>query len=126
MASLNSQTQLHNSISQYQDTLAAAANAILFSVKNFNKNITFQGSCKDWESLPSISSDPGDCYWVRETNEIAVWDGVDWVRMDSTSVMPEWHEIPYTFSSPDYPGKPKSEEEKLNDMADALTLLALS
>ena len=122
MASLNSQTQLHNSISQYQDALVGVVNALA-------KNVTLQGSCKDWESLPSISSDLGDCWWIHETNEMAVWNGTHWVRMVATldpGLLPEWQEYPEVLHSPENPFHQKTEEEKLDELADALTLLSIS
>jgi len=107
-------------IYNYQNVLAGTTNAILYSLQNYKKNINFKGSCTS-DKLPLLKrgASEGDCYYCTDTNLIMVWTGTGWVEMPTT--IPD----PGTFEIQD-PEQPKSEEEKLNDIADALTLLALS
>ena len=88
--------------------------------------LIFKGVCSSSEALPN-NPEIGDVFRLDDTLEMVVWTGTYWAPvMDSAQIDKSKWQWQMTSGMAPLPGWPKSEEEKLNDLADALTLLALS
>ena len=88
--------------------------------------LTFKGVCSSSETLPN-NPETGDVFRLDDTQGMVVWTGTYWAPViDSVQIDKSKWQWCITPEMGPMPGWPKSEKEKLNDLADALTLLALS
>ena len=118
-------------IAQASNTLVQSLDLQIVQALAFQSSpclFTFKGVCNSSEALPN-NPETGDVFHLNDTMEMVVWTGTYWAPViDSVQTdQSKWRwDITPEMVSLSLPDWPKSEEEKLDELADALTLLALS